>query len=186
MDTSKHNLDPKKTIKVGNIDFYLAPKCGTNTIRYAAYLYEGGKKIVNDVRDATYNILALKGGDVPYTSERRDSIKIVIKRDPVGRFQSALRWYNTKYDQNLSVEDAIENTPDDPHFYSQTHFYGNPSKYDRIIHMSQINDIIVEYTGKSFGKIHKGMQTADQLDLSPEQIDMIEEMYMEDYDNGYC
>jgi len=186
MDTSKHNLDPHKTIKIGKIDFYLAPKCGTNTIKYAAYLYEGGQKVVNDVRDATYDVLAIKGGHIEYTEEREDSIKIVVKRDPVGRFISALRWYNQKYSQNLTVDEAIDNPPNDPHFYTQTHFYGDPSKYDHIIHMSEINDMIKKYTGKKFGKIHKGRQSSDQINLTNEQIEKIEKYYEIDYENTYC
>ena len=33
------NVQPYKALQIGPIDFYLCPKCATNTLRYASYKY---------------------------------------------------------------------------------------------------------------------------------------------------
>lgn len=186
INTSQHNIRSYKSVKVGPIDFYLCPKCGTNTIKYASYLYNGGKKLVSDIRDSSYDILRNNRGEIDYSLERKDAIRIAVKRDPVERFQSALLWYNYKYSQNVAVEDVFKYNIADPHFYSQTQFYKEPDRYDHIIEISEITDIIHMITGKCLGKIHKGQQVKNRMTLTMLQEEMIRKNYEIDYENSYC
>ena len=184
------NVKPQKAINIGNLDFYLCPKCGTNTIRYAQYVYNGGTETISDHRDDSYSLVSLNRDNVEYIDERATAIKIAVKRDPVERFISALRWHNHKHDLNLSVEDVLsDNTVPEqsPHFIPQSYFYGNnPEKYDHIIYMHEVTNMILTLTGKDVGTIHKGQQLAAAITITSQQQKLIKNHYAVDYENGYC
>jgi len=55
------NARPDKAIPIENIDFYLCPKCATNTIRYCQYVYSGGTKNISDFRDDDTSTGAIRG-----------------------------------------------------------------------------------------------------------------------------
>ena len=184
------NVKPQKAINIGNLDFYLCPKCGTNTIRYAQYVYNGGTETISDHRDDSYSLISLNKNNVEYIDERDSAIKIAVKRDPVERFISALRWHNHKHDVNLSVEDVFaDNTAHNmsPHFIPQSHFYGNnPEKYDHIIYIHEVTNMILTATGKDVGTIHKGQQLAPVITLTDEEKERVKNHYVVDYEAGYC
>lgn len=181
------NCRPSKSVQIENLDFLLAPKCATNTIRYASYIYNDGSETVNDIRDDSYDVLRLGNKSViPYLEHRSDALKIAVKRDPVERFISALSWYNGKYYHSVSVDECIEQIPDDIHFWPQTCFYGSPSQLNRIITADTISTLIKNITGKDLGVIHKGKSEYPRPVLTDSQIASVKEMYTADYENGYC
>lgn len=192
----KCNVKPNKAIQMGNLDIYLCPKCATNTVRYASYKFDGGDQDIPDVRDLTksdYNILSMGPDSIlNYKEERSDSIKVAIKRDPVKRFVSALAWYNYKYGdiektvEKETVDLALLKTPDDIHFFPQTIFYGDdPSKYDHIIYIDDLRNLIYKETQVDVGIIHKGKADLVYETLSEEQKIKVMKLYKMDYDNGY-
>lgn len=183
------NCRPYKSIQIGNLDFLLAPKCATNTIRYISYLHEGGTESVNNFRDDTYSVLRLGGtSSLPYLDNRDDALKVAVVRDPVERFISAISWYNGKYDLDVAVNDCIySDIPDDIHFWPQTCFYGDPSQHTHIIKVDEIATLVENYVGEiELGEIHKGQHDFPRPKLSVKQTKAIKEMYTVDYENGYC
>lgn len=181
------NCRPSKSVQIGNLDFLLAPKCATNTIRYASYIYNGGTATVNDIRDDSYDVLKLGNKSIiPYLEHRDNALKIAIKRDPVERFISAISWYNGKYNENVSVDQCIEEIPDDIHFWPQTCFYGLPSQFNHIITADTISTLIKNITDKDLGVLHKGKSEYPRPVLTDSQIASVKEMYTADYVNGYC
>ena len=179
-------IRPYKAVQIENLDFYLAPKCATNTIRYMSYLYNGGEESVSDNRDDTYDKLKMIGTNVTYDNERKDSIKICVKRDPIDRFISSLVWYNRKRNLNESIKNVIESVPDDIHFWPQTCFYGDPKKYDHIITMDKIISLINTLLGSDYSEVNKGQNPGERPTLTSIQLSAVKEMYRADYENGYC
>jgi hypothetical protein len=192
------NVRVNKTIQIGNLDFYLCPKCATNTIRYAKYKYDGGEQEVSDFRsvDNSYDILKIGDSSIlGYAPERKDSIKVAVKKDPLERFISSLAWFNYKYEYNETVDSVInglqkainDNTYlSDIHFWTQSYFYGDPEKLDYIIYPSEITNLIKTNTGVDLGEIHKGQTLLPYVDLTDNQKEQLKEMYRSDYENGYC
>lgn len=190
------NARPDKAIPIDKLDFYLCPKCATNTIRYCQYLFNGGVKQISDFRDDVTSTGAMKGykllhllhGEVSYEKEREDSIKVAVVRDPIERFVSSLQWVNYKYNLNMSLEEALEQTDNDIHFFAQSNFYGTDStKYDHIISPNEITSLIKSVTGKDLGTIHKGRNPKPiSFDITKELSFRIADHYRVDYDNGYC
>lgn len=193
----KCNVKPNKAIQIGNLDIYLCPKCATNTVRYASYKFDGGDLDIPDVRDLTksdYNILSMGTNSIlNYHEERSDSIKVAIKRDPVKRFVSSHAWYNYKYGdiektvQKETVDLCLLSIPDDIHFFPQTIFYGDdPAKYDHIIYIDDLRQLIYKETKFDIGTIHKGKADLVYETLNEEQEMKVRKLYKMDYDNGYC
>lgn len=193
---SDHNLKTYKALQIGNIDIYLCPKCGTNSARYASYKFNNGELEVPNVRDLTrldYDVLKMGPSSIlNYKKERSDSIKVVIKRNPVERFISALAWYNYKYGdikktvQKETVDLVLLKTPNDIHFFPQSAFYGDDiSKYDHVIYPSELRNLILEITSVDLGPLHKGQTTLEYEVPTEEQITMIKKLYHMDYENGY-
>ena len=190
------NARPDKAIPIENIDFYLCPKCATNTIRYCQYVYNGGTKNISDFRDDNtstgairgYKLLHLQHGEIKYNKERTDSIKVAVVRDPVERFTSSLQWINYKYNLSLTLEQALEQSEKDIHLLTQSHFYGNDSsKYDYIINPNEITSLIKKITGRDLGVVHKGRNPRPiSFSISKEISNLISSHYKVDYDNGYC
>ena len=190
------NARPDKAIPIENIDFYICPKNATNTIRYCQYIYNGGTKEISDFRNEItstgagrgYRLLHLVNGEISYNTERTDSIKVAVVRDPLERFVSALQWINYKHGLSLSLEEASTNIPQDIHFYSQTHYYGsNSSKYDHIISPNEITSLIESITGRDLGSIHKGRNPKPTAyKITKDISNRISTYYREDYNNGYC
>ena len=193
---SDHNLKTYKALQIGNIDIYLCPKCGTNSARYASYKFNGGTSELPNVRDLTnsdYDIVRMGPVSIlNYEEERLDSIKVAIKRDPLERFVSAFAWYNHKYGdiQKLitknSLDDTINNPPDDIHYHPQSHFYGNDiSKYDHVIYPHELQSLIMDITSVDLGSLHKGQANLEYEVLTEEQKIRLTELYKMDYENGY-
>jgi|TARA_B100000035_G_C20954794_1_gene533678 hypothetical protein len=184
------NVEIDKTIQIGNLDFYLCPKCATNTIRYASYRYNhlDSTVVLPEYRKGTndYDIIRLTSSKITYEKERSDSIKVVVTRDPVERFVSAVAWYNFRYDCDLDIDYIIKQIPsNDIHFYPQSEFYGDPKKYDLIIRPDKIRKTILENTSVDMGEIHLGKNPATYEKADEKQIEIIKEIYKDDYANGY-
>ena len=189
------NVEIDKTIQIGNLDFYLCPKCATNTIRYSSYKYNHldssgwpTGEILPEYRKGSndYDIIRLTSSEITYEKERSDSIKVVVTRDPVERFVSAVAWYNFRYDCDLDIDYIIKQIPsNDIHFYPQSEFYGDPKKYDLIIRPDKIRKIIRENTSFDTGNLHLGKNSATYEKANDTQIEMIKEIYKDDYANGY-
>ena len=180
-----------KAIQIGPLDFYLCPKCATNTIRYASYIHNtGDKKIeLSEYReDGGDDFLKLKNKKISYLKERSDSIKVVVIRDPVERFVSAHAWHNYRFGITVNIEDLINDyyIPYDIHFYPQTEFYGNPTKYDLMIRPDQIVNLLKEHGLADYADLHQGKTKMEYAKLTDSQIDKVKDMYEVDYKNGYC
>jgi len=195
-DRLDHNLKTYKSLQIGDIDIYLCPKCGTNSARYASYKFIEDNIEVPDIRDLTksdYDILKMGPESIlNYKEERPNAIKVAIKRDPVERFVSAYTWYNHKYGDikksiiKKSIDDTIDNLPDDIHYLPQSHFYGNDiSKYDHVIYPHELQNLIKDITSTDLGVLHKGQTGFTYETLTEEQIVKVKELYKIDYDNGY-
>ncbi len=190
ISTHPTTVELDKAIQIGPIDFYLCPKCATNTLRYASYVHNtGDKREISGYReDGSDSFLKLKNKEISYLKERSDSIKVVVIRDPVERFVSAHAWHNYRYDLSVKVEDFIgENKiPNDIHFYPQTEFYGDPTKYDLMIRPNQIVDLLKEHGLADYDDLHYGKTRMEYAKLTDSQIDIVKDMYEIDYKNGYC
>lgn len=191
------NVRKNKTIQIGNLDFYLCPKCATHTIRYAKYKFDGGSDQVSDFKnqDDSYKVLVLGSKSIlNYSFEREDSIKVAVKRNPVERFLSGLHEFNRRYYKESidGVLDKLQSSIDENtslnsiDFWTQTYFYGDPKKFDHIINPNQVSSLIKKVTGVDLGRIHKGQTNVAHTTPTDEQIFRIKEMYANDYDNGYC
>lgn len=185
------NVQPYKALQIGPIDFYLCPKCATNTLRYASYKYNhlDSSLVLPEYRKGSndYDMLKLTSSEIKYQKERSDSIKVAVCRDPVERFESAVAWYNfrNKSMPNVSINMVLQKIPFDIHFYPQTEFYGDPTKYDLIIRPDKIRSTIRENAGVDFGNLHVGKNPNDYEKANDEQVKIIKEIYEEDYMNGY-
>ena len=180
-----------KAIQIGPIDFYLCPKCATNTIRYASYIHNTGdkKNELSEYReDGGDSFLKLKNKKISYLKERSDSIKVVVIRDPVERFVSAHAWHNYRFGTNYEVEEFIGDMkiPNDIHFYPQTEFYGDPTKYDLMIRPDQIVDLLKQHGLADYDDLHYGKTKMEYVKLTNSQTDTVKDMYEADYKNGYC
>ena len=195
------NVQPYKALQIGPIDFYLCPKCATNTLRYASYKYNhlDSSLVLPEYRKGSndYDMLKLTNSEITYQKERSNSIKVAVCRDPVERFESAVAWYNFRNksmpnvnvyhrdDKHRDINMVLQKIPFDIHFYPQTEFYGDPTKYDLIIRPDKIRSTIRENAGVDFGNLHVGKNPNDYEKANDEQVKIIKEIYKEDYMNGY-
>ena len=191
VSTHPTTVELDKAIQIGPIDFYLCPKCATNTIRYASYIHNTGdkKNELSEYReDGGDDFLKLKNKEISYLKERSDSIKVVVIRDPVERFVSAHAWHNYRYEISIEIEEFIGDMkiPNDIHFYPQTEFYGDPTKYDLMIRPNQIVDLLKEHGLADYDDLHYGKTRMEYAKLTDSQIDKVKDMYEVDYKNGYC
>ena len=200
VSTHPTTVELDKAIQIGPIDFYLCPKCATNTLRYASYAHNtGDKREISEYReDGGDSFLKLKNKKISYLKERSDSIKVAVIRDPVERFVSAHAWHNYKYFSaraarlkrkfSIEIEEFIGDMkiPNDIHFYPQTEFYGDPTKYDLMIRPNQIVDLLKEHGLADYDDLHYGKTRIEYAKLTDSQIDIVKDMYEVDYKNGYC
>ena len=93
------------------------------------------------------------------------------------------------YDVSMSgLEEFIGDMkiPDDIHFYPQTEFYGDPTKYDLMIRPNQIVDLLKQHGLADYDDLHYGKTRMEYAKLTDSQIDIVKDMYEVDYKNGYC
>jgi len=142
---------------------------------------------------------------------RKGSIRVAIKRNPVKRFQSACAYLykqsmlgdkpkdtllKGKVDVGTTIDDVllqIENgTINDTHFFSQNYYMGNSRDYDLLIDISDLpqflNKLESEVEPKSSFKHLWVNDTKDVHSyniLSERQIDLVRDLYKQDYKYGW-
>ena len=131
---------------------------------------------------------------------REGSVRIAIKRDPVKRFVSGYMqiWKQTafgsfkKHSYNIDeLLDLLESKEYwNEHLTSQTFWMGTPDRYHRIFDISQTKDCIL-YMNRILKfktippEIHSMKSIHEKPELTRKQIDRIESLYIEDYENGW-
>lgn len=207
------------------VDLRIAPKCGWQSTMQFHYIMLGNSRFKDHPGGLKYT--HVKGGpqnwrdyewwthgdimDIPF---RKNSIRFVIKRDPVKRFLSAIDYLQTQKIVKLTNRDypatgfssldravsAMERgVLMNVHLLPQTYFYGNdPNKYDHIYDINNINDALLHikeicnYNMKRMKKypvadLHKNKSIKSlSLELTDDLEEKIKKVYKIDYDNGWC
>ena len=185
-------------------DVRLCPKNGMTMMKWVYYIVHCKKEQTIDIRRLDRWKYIMERTSAPTYPFRKKSIKIAIKRDPVKRFQSAAAYKFKDRSPVLpivSIDDIIhqvaKGTMKDVHFFSQSYFLGRPEDYDMIYDINDLPDLVrliykecgtvstweekLMYEKKNVSTYHHNYDL-----LTPEQENIVRELYDKDYKNGWC
>lgn len=190
-----------------NMDIRRCPKNGSSSILqvYGAYLksqglpgFDMGLNYVAHHARPTPELLDRTPGIEKYQF-RIDSYRVTIKRDPIDRIISAVKYIYKTYGGNdnpdpkevnrfLEIGDLNSNH----HFWPQSYFLMDRNVYDRIVDISELDDFIIELCEKNRleydPNVFRDNRTTDRItvdDLSSMAYNRLKEHYKIDYDNGW-
>lgn len=133
------------------------------------------------------------------------STKIAIKRDPIDRFISALNcdiwlWGQGKFKHTMKCPDNLDDVfnsgwfdfmfENNKHYYPQTFYLKNNNDYDMIFDVENLNNFVkylndVYNTNYTIQKINSTPRHFERKMFSDKHLEIIQNKYIEDYDNGW-
>jgi len=145
---------------------------------------------------------------------RKKSWKIAVKRDPIERFRSAVKYLHSSYKKETYAEDkrvytdlsdidlnnidkvldCLENGKiKDEHFFTQSYYMGHVNMYDEVFDIKDLHLLLEKIQGlgtfmnEDITKI-KLNETSEEINivLTTEQKSRIIKLYAQDYANGWC
>lgn len=210
-----HEISPVDNVLYfpNNIDIRICPKNGMSTFK-EAYRKINGIRNEEGLMYGNYNERYENVRKHGYTSDlpfRRKSFRIAVRRDPFDRFKSACKFILQERAYFLrhgrpndlpeisetldEVIDAIYNgTIKNNHFYTQTWYMGHPDDYDMVVHINEIPSalaFIESSCGLAKGTLYDIHENKTHLKLnnsalSEEQMNKLHDLYVKDYENGWC
>lgn len=131
---------------------------------------------------------------------KREVIKVAIKRDPIKRFLSAYIHTHNKTgwvlfrDHNYGIDEFIDKIKSgeywNEHLQSQTWWMGNKENYDRVYDIKDTDECI-SFINKHLimdrnpRKFEFMKSYTEKPEITRKQISKIEQLYIEDYENGW-
>jgi len=191
-----------------NIDVRLCPKNGMSSIKEVFRIHKQHDQYVG--RSYRYEKVQKFSDqfDLPF---RKNSFRIAVRRDPLDRFKSACEYIMRERVEHLKlgrndlpdISSDIEKVITDiecgdiknNHFYTQTWYMGKPEDYDMVVHISELNKLIIFLNEACELKI-----PADRLDIKHNVSKLklyndgltriqelrVKKLFEKDYKNGWC
>jgi len=210
-NTSLYEMSPADNVLYfpNNVDVRLCPKNGMSTLKELYRLHRGHDEYIG--RSGRLEKVRREGNqfDIPF---RKDSFRLAVRRDPIDRFKSACEYIVANRARHIrsgrgnelppldmdigkvitSIEDgSVKNN----HFYTQSWYMGSPEDYDIVVHISELDRLLVLINEASDLKlpekslnIHDNASTMKVYNglMSEEQIARIHTLYEIDFKRGWC
>ena len=121
---------------------------------------------------------------------REDTIKIAIRRDPVERYKSAIRYIHRNRDKRFHI-DELEIL--DPHFFSQSYYMGHLDDYDFVFPLSEMKNAL----SLIFDNVEQNVMSRDDMclmwenrsendiEFTSEELTTVQDKYSIDYIRGW-
>lgn len=191
-----------------NVDLRLCPKNGMSTIKEVYRIWKGHDEYVG--RSYRYDYVKRYSDqfDLPF---RRGSYRIAVRRDPLDRFKSACEYIMRERAEHIrhgrndlpqistNLEDVISEieagSMKNNHFYTQTWYMGKPEDYDMVVHISELNKLLVFINEAcELNLTQSALDTkmnVSKLKLYNDGLTRIQQirvkkLYEKDYKNGWC